>query len=240
MKKHNRIVFALMLLMLSCVSDLAAQGFFVNADVVSNYIFRGRKFGNICLQPSFGYAAHGFTGKVWASTEFGKDENEIDLYVEYKYKGLTVSLQNVFFQPSGKSFDYFNYRKFETMHDFEAGIKYCLSERVPLTLAWYTKFAGSDYMMNHAPDNREFMGRQMYSTYVQLSYPFSVRDFDCSAEVGVTPWEGTYADRFAVNNVTFMVTRKINVAKNFSFSLFGQLTVNPFDNRAFFVGGLSI
>lgn len=232
-------IFILLLLVIGS-SEIFAQGFFANAEVVSNYIFRGRKFGNICVQPYFGYSSHGFTGKVWASTEFGKDENEIDLYVEYKYKGLTVSFQNVFFQSSGKSFDYFNYRKFETMHDFEAGLRYCFSERIPVTLGWYTKVAGSDYYENHAPDNREFRGKQMYSSYIQLQYPFSVKDFDMVAEIGATPWKGTYADRFAVNNISFLVNRKIKVTEKFSFNLFGQLIANPFDNRMFFVGGLSI
>lgn len=232
-------IFVLLVFTVIC-SDIIAQSFFVSADIVSNYIFRGRKFGNICLQPYFGYSNYGFTGKVWASTEFNAGENEIDLYLEYKYKGFTISFQNVFFQPAGKSFDYFNYRKFETMHDFEAGLKYCFSEKIPITLSWYTKVAGSDYFVNHSPEDREFKGKQMYSSYIQLSYPFSAKDFDFNVEIGATPWRGTYADKFAINNISFLVNKKIYINDKFSFSIYGQLIANPFDNRMFFVGGLSI
>lgn len=240
MKKHLLRICAVFIIVSFFSVGCLAQDFFVNADVVSNYIFRGRKFGNICAQPSFGYSSHGFTGMVWASTEFGKDENEIDIYLEYSVKGFTVSFQNVFFQPEGNRFDYFNYCKFETMHDFEVGLKYCVSERVPLTIGWYTKVAGSDYYINHSPHNREFAGKQLYSSYIQLVYPFSYRDFDFNAEVGATPWRGTYANKFAVNNVSFKVGKDIKITEKFSFKLFGQLIANPFDNRMFFVGGLSI
>ena len=48
--------------------------------------------------------------------------------------------------------------------NFEAGLAYTLPlEKFPLSIAWYTMFAGAD---------KNEKGEQNYSSYVELNYPF--------------------------------------------------------------------
>lgn len=237
---RKQILSLLLVMSLAPAALVHAQGFFVGGELVSNYIFRGRRFGGISVQPEFGYTYRGFTVKAWASSDFHLDENEIDLYAEYQYKGFKITFQDVFFQPQGKQFRYFDYRGKDIPHDYEAGVHYRISERVPLQLSWYTKVAGQDYTVNHSPENREFTGQRMFSSYFELSYPFTFRGIDCKPEIGFTPWRGTYADKFAVNNIAMQVSKSINITGTFSIRLFGKLIANPFDNRMFFVGGLGL
>ena len=60
--------------------------FFVNADFVSSYIWRGIDSGNASVQPSLGLNWKGLTVYAWGSTEFREKNNEIDLSLEYEYK----------------------------------------------------------------------------------------------------------------------------------------------------------
>lgn len=240
MKRIYLILTFTTLMLLAGLVQISAQGFFVNTDIVTGYLFRGRHYAGISVQPKFGYSAKGFTAYIWGSTDFSKNENEIDLYLEYAYKGLAVSLQDVFVQPEGGQFDYFNYKKGKTTHEYEASIRYCFSERIPITFGWYTRVAGPDFKIAHGPVEREFVDTRRFSSYMELSYSFDVKGFDCRAEIGATPWKGNYADRFAVNNVGFYIGRKIDITSKYALHLFCKAVGNPYENRMYFMGGLTL
>ena len=86
-------------------------------------------------------------------------------------------------------------------------------------------------------------GDQCYSTYAEVSYPFSVGSVDMGACVGFTPWEtsGTYGtDEFAVCNVALSATKAIRFSDRFQLPVFTRLIWNPAMDDVHFVGGLSI
>ena len=122
-----------------------AQEVFVNADFVSSYIWRGIDSGNASVQPSLGLNWKGLTVYAWGSTEFREKNNEIDLSLEYEYKNLTLYFNNYFTQTEDEPFKYFNYSSHSTGHTFEIGVGYMFSEKFPLSISWYTTFAGNDY-----------------------------------------------------------------------------------------------
>ena len=68
--------------------------FFITADFVSSYIWRGMDSGNASVQPSLGLNWKGLTVYAWGSTEFREKNNEIDLSLEYEYKNLTLYANN--------------------------------------------------------------------------------------------------------------------------------------------------
>lgn len=69
-----------------CSVATQAQEVFINADLVSSYIWRGMKNGNASVQPTLGVEWKGWTLSAWGSTEFRNENNEIDLTLEYEYK----------------------------------------------------------------------------------------------------------------------------------------------------------
>ena len=86
----------------------------------------------------------GLTVYAWGSTEFREKNNEIDLSLEYAYKNLTLYANNYFTQTEDEPFKYFNYNSHSTGHTFEVGAGYIFSEKFPLSVSWYTTFAGND------------------------------------------------------------------------------------------------
>lgn len=138
----------LLIAILLCTAFAQAQEVFVTADFVSSYIWRGMDSGNASVQPSLGLNWKGLTVYAWGSTEFREKNNEIDLSLEYEYKNLTLYANNYFTQTEEEPFKYFNYNSHSTGHTFEVGAGYMLSEKFPLSVSWYTTFAGNDYREN--------------------------------------------------------------------------------------------
>lgn len=207
----------LLVSILLCTLATQAQEVFINADLVSSYIWRGMKNGSASVQPTLGVEWKGFTLSAWGSTEFKDKNNEIDLTLEYEYRNLTLCLNDYFVQHSGQT--------------FELGAIYTLSEKFPLALAWYTTFAGNDFREND---------RRAWSSYCELSYPFSVKGIDLAVEAGFTPWEGEYADKFNVVNIGLSATKELNITPGFKPSIFGKLIGNPYENQVYFVFGISL
>lgn len=220
-----------LLLFFSCSILMQAQEVFINADFVSSYIWRGSKLSGAAVQPTVGFNWKGLTLSAWGSTEFRDKNNEIDLNLEYAYRNLSVYVYNYFNQYEDEPFKYFNYNSHTTGHTFEAGAKYMLSEKFPLSIGWYTTFAGNDYREN---------GKRAWSSYCELSYPFSVKDVDLSIEAGFTPYEGMYSNKFNVVNVGLSAGKKLKITSDFSLPIFGKLIANPYKEELYFVFGVSI
>lgn len=214
-----------------CAACVHSQEVFVNADFVSSYIWRGIDSGNASVQPSVGINWKGLTAYAWGSTEFREKNNEIDLSVEYEYKNLTLYANNYFTHTEDEPFKYFNYSSHTTGHTFEVGAGYMLSEKFPLSVSWYTTFAGNDYREN---------GKRAWSSYCELSYPFNLKDVSISIEAGFTPWEGFYSNKFNVVNVGLSAMKEIGITSGFSLPIFGKLIANPYEQQLYFVFGISL
>ena len=172
----------------------------------------------------------GVTVYAWGSTEFREKNNEIDLSLEYEYKNLTLYFNNYFTQTEDEPFKYFNYSSHSTGHTFEIGAGYMFSEKFPLSVSWYTTFAGNDYREN---------GKRAWSSYCELSYPFNVKDVNLSIEAGFTPWESFYSNKFNVVNVGLSATKELKITSNFSLPIFGKLIANPYEEQVYFVFGIT-
>lgn len=213
------------------VATAQAQDVFVNADFVSSYVWRGIDSGNACIQPSLGIQWKGLTAYAWGSTEFREKNNEIDLSLEYEYKNLTLYANNYFTQTEEEPFKYFNYSSHSTGHTFEIGAGYMLSEKFPLSISWYTTFAGNDYRENE---------KRAWSSYCELSYPFNIKNIEMSLEAGFTPWEGMYANKLNIVNIALSATKEIKITPSFSLPVFGKLIANPYEEQFYFVFGISL
>lgn len=221
----------LLVCLMLCSFAAQAQDVFVNADFVSSYIWRGMKNANASVQPTLGVEWKGFTLSAWGSTEFRNENNEIDLTLEYEYRNLRLCLNDYFYQSEGESFNYFDYHPRTSGHTFELGAVYTISEKFPLSLGWYTTVAGNDFREDD---------QRAWSSYCELSYPFSVKGVDLAVEAGFTPWEGEYSDKFNVVNIGLSATKELNITSGFKPSIFGKLIANPYENQVYFVFGVSL
>ena len=110
-------------------------------------------------------------------------------------------------------------------------------EKFPLSIAWYTMFAGADRKINDKGEDK-----QAYSSYVELNYPFSVKGVDLNATCGVVPYKTPQynVNGFAVTNLALKATKAINFNDKFSLPIFVQAIWNPRMEDAHLVFGVTL
>lgn len=220
--------------------------FTVQGDLVSSYVWRGFYQTGASIQPTLALGVGNFSLTAWGSTDFqgvnasaNGAAKEIDLTAAYKFgqAGPTLQVASLWWAGQGAG-NYFHFKSSETAHHFEAGLSYTLPvEHFPLSIAWYTMFAGAD---------KKADGDQAYSSYVELNYPFTVKSVDLNATLGALPYDagvttyGDVNDGFAVTNVALKATHAIKITDSFSLPIFAQAIWNPRMEDAHLVFGITL
>lgn len=207
----------------------------VGADLVSSYEWRGQHLSGASVQPSISLGKYGVSLTAWGSValdQSGTYTNELDFTLGYSIGGFSIALTDYFCIPG--NFDdakYFMYDAHKTAHLFEATLGYDFG---PVALSWNTSFAGADYYKNEG-DNRS------YSSYVEISAPFTLGGIGFKAEVGATPWYGAYnltGNGFSVVNIGLTAAKELKIA-DFVIPVFVKVGVNPQTERTYTTFGLS-
>lgn len=206
----------------------------VSADVVSRYVWRGQVLGDAAVQPSASLSYKGLSLSAWGS--YGllntEDTKEFDLTLSYTVGGFNVGVTDYWFSYYGADNKYFEYRAHDTSHVWEANVGYDFG---PLAIQWYTNIAGADGI------NKS--GKRAYSSYVQLSAPFSLATCDWTATIGAVPYATNFysdVNGFAVTNVALRATKAIPVCKKWSLPLFMEGSCNPSTKKGYLVVGFTV
>lgn len=223
-------LFALILCSNSTVQVLAQEeekpwSVSVGLDAVSDYWWRGLHSADVCLLPSvsFDYEKEDWSlsmGLWGCRSVSGSTYEELDLFATATWKGLSLSVANYF--------DCETFAPYNRGHALDVGLSYTFSERLPLTLSWYSILLGNTYGdVCDAP------------SYLELSYPFSLSVVDFNAAVGLSPFKSWYyeTERTAFTNVS--------LSAGHEFELFGgtlpvsvQYLWNPAAEKHAFVASL--
>lgn len=218
----------------------------LGVDMVSDYIWRGIDCGEGSFQPYLGVSYKGLSLTAWGSTEFSNfgSSKELDFTLAYSIKGFNIGItdywfsagQDGYYDEEGEWIDnsrYFIYKAHKTNHVFEVNVGYDFFGHV--SLQWYTNFAGNDYKED---------GDHAYSSYVELSAPFTFAKLDWNAAVGAVPYESSgtygYCDGFSVTNVSLKAAYNIKVTEKFDIPVFGQVACNPHEDKMYFIVGVSL
>ncbi len=232
------------------------------ADLVSRYIWRGQQLGsNVpAIQPNISFTYGGFEAGVWGSFTVagGNLSQEVDLYLSQSVlqNMITLTVTDYFFPEEFGDYSYFKYGKDVTGHVFEGMLSYNGIEKFPLTAMVAVNFYGADAarIENDAasPDFNEKTGIQ-YSTYVELGYPFKIKDIDISTFIGFNATKprkadtntgyigetGFYGDKIGVVNVGFTASKSIGITKKYALPVNISLVTNPQSQKIYFVFGIS-
>ena len=204
----------------------------IAADVVSEYVWRGAKCGDAAIQPTLGVSMAGIDLSLWGSVGVANflDTREFDITLSYSIAGASVGVTDYWFsvgdEPYGR---YFKYEKGATNHVFEAFAGYDFGFA---SISWYTNFAGADYKAN---------GDAAFSSYCEISAPFSLGGADWTASLGMVPFESGFygTEGFAVTNLSLTAAKSIDITESFSLPVSAGLTVNPCAEMAYLVFGIS-
>lgn len=242
--KSKKNIFRSLIVAAVCMliaANVKAQEFTVQGDIVSSYIWRGMyQGGGAAFQPTFGFGVDNFSVTAWGSTNFSGGNKELDLTLAYKFgdTGPVLTVADLWWEGEG-AYKYFNFESHDTGHHFEAGLSYTLPvEKFPISIAWYTMFAGKDKKINDIGELK-----QNYSSYVELNYPFSVKKVDLNVTCGAVPYKAAnmYANNgFAVTNIALKGMTRIRINDQFSLPIFAQAIWNPCIEDAFLVLGVTL
>ena len=204
----------------------------VQADLVSQYIWRGQDLGDISLQPTLGVAYKGVSLTAWGNIGISNpsDTKEFDLTLAYKIGGLNIGVTDYWFNTPNDR--YFDYAVHKTSHVFEGNIGYDFG---PVAVQWYTNFGGNDGVGKD--------GHRAYSSYFEFSAPFDFAGCQWAAAVGAVPYATSFyaeTNGFAVTNVSLKAMKDIRVTQSFSLPLFAAVSANPSTEKAYFVFGFSL
>ena len=226
-------IFSIVLVTIAAVNPLRAEiETTIGADVVSEYIWRGVKLGDAAIQPTLGVGVAGFDLSLWGSVGCANflDTREFDIIMSYSVAGVTIGITDYWFSEGDEPYGrYFKYSKSATNHVFEAFLGYDFGFS---SINWYTNFAGADYKAN---------GDLAYSSYCEISVPFSAAGVDWSASLGMVPFESVFygTEGFAVTNISLSAARSIDITERYSLPISAGLTINPCTEMTYLVFGIS-
>jgi hypothetical protein len=234
MKIYKHILFVFLFTLVFTMGSTAQVK--LGTDIYSQYVWRGSSFCGEAFQPALSYTAGAFSVGVWGSysAPSAAAYSETDLWASYVVGPVTISVTDYFipvFITGGDDlfFDY-NTKKGLGSHTVEAGVSYTGPETMPLTIsAYYNAIGGSP-----DPDN---------SSYVQVSYPFSLETTSLTAIVGFTPSKSTawyVTQKAGLINVGLQASKTIKVSESFSIPFNVQYIFNPYAEKTYLVFGISL
>jgi len=224
----------------SPTSQMKAQsGIEINfgADLVSSYVWRGVKSAGASVQPNLSASLGSFSLSAWGSTDFTSKEGkkEVDFTATYEINRLKLAVTDYWWDGE-QAYRYFSYPHDDySGHLLEGTIGYTLPESFPLSIIWNTFLLGKG--------NKKEDGKNSFSTYVELAYPFSVKGVDMGISMGFTPWQNTTLGTekgFKVTSILLNASKCIKITDSFSLPVFANIIANPAHEDIHFVFGISI
>ena len=206
----------------------------MSVDFVNQYIWRGQDLGNVSVQPTLGIGWKGLSLSAWGSVGLtsASDTKEFDLTLGYENSGFNIGITDYWFNAGLDARNrYFMYKAHKTNHVFEGNIGYDFGF---LNLQWFTNFAGNDGA------NKD--GKRAYSSYFEVSAPFSFVKCDWTATVGAVPYATDFygTTGFAITNISLQASKSFDIKDKVSIPVFAGITANPCSQKAYLTVGFAI
>ena len=161
MKRWIFILIAALAIFLT--ADLCARErgvkFSGGTDLVSTYVWRGVRESGPAFQPSLTMSAGNFSATAWGSVDFDSAYKEMDLTLAYALGPVTLSVADLYW--TGHADDRYFVFDSRSPHRIEVGASWVVSEKVPVTLSWYTVLFGATDV-NHK-------GERAYASYFEAA-----------------------------------------------------------------------
>ncbi|NCU32748.1 MAG: hypothetical protein EOM23_07445 [Candidatus Moranbacteria bacterium] len=202
------ISFLLMLIAASSVAQTNKCDSLFDAeagvDVMSSYVWRGIRYvTSPAVQPCMEVSFKNVSVGAWSSWHFFSGWSEIDLYAGYENDYVMFGVMDYYSASNYILDDYFNYHSGASGHMLEAYAGFPGNDKIPFSfLAATTFFGDSD------DDDNPY-----YSTFLEVSYLFTLKNFDSELRLGFTPAEGMYADKTSICEAAFRMEREIELLK---------------------------
>ncbi len=232
MKKQLLLLLGITILY---TSTIFAQDINLGADFVTRSVWRGLDVASTpSLQPTVEYNNSGLSVGLWGAYTLSNAESasdEIDLYF-----GYTLETESGDFGLS--VVDYYFPNKGARLGDFKDG-------GGANTLEGIFTYQGTKSFPISLTVGVNFYNDPGYNSYFEIGYLTSVKNVDFNLFVGATTGStvnsGYYGtDKFALINIGFTASKEIKITESFSLPIFSSFIINPNNDVAHLVFGISI
>jgi len=222
-----RLIFSILLLIVSlhCYSQFRISE--AEISFLSRHIWRGDKLGTApAIEPSVTFSGGKFSFNIWAAVTTNNSYSELDLIPSYQFKEFAVTLLDYYNPVPGESNSYFNFEDSLNRHSVELTVgNYAVENR---RLKWML----GTFLFGY--QNKE-TGKPYFSTSLEVKYPFTLYTIITEPFLGLTPFEGYYADDFEVINTGVSIRRSFKLKSEFSIPLKLTYAYNPSTNQSFVI-----
>ncbi|MEI7596469.1 MAG: hypothetical protein WCK02_12030 [Bacteroidota bacterium] len=216
-------------------SDSSKVDYSFGADLSSRYLWRGKELSKSpCIQPTATFSLGNFSICSWSSYTLANESlQEFDIYLSYKIKNITLSINDYFVPDENLSNNrYFIYDNGKTSHAIEASAMYS-SENNPFSLTVGTFVYGADNSYGYDV-KKDTTGESYYSSYAEIGYAFTIKQNELNLFCGLTPWAGYYGNTMGVINAGISMSKEIEITDKFSLPIKGTVMANPQTHNIFF------
>lgn len=201
-----------------------------NLDVLSSHLWRGFKNGNsYSIQPTVSLNYKGWCTGAWAAFAGNGSYFEVDLFVEYSYRSVTLSIYDYYCPAAVQMTNFTEFERHSTKHTIDAMMSWN-PERIPFKIMASTMVWGDD--------QSETTGNQSYSTYIEPAITWKYKRFSGEFFAGYTPFEGYYASKPSFVNYGTAVNYDLKVGR-FEVPLQSKVSYNPISRSTWFMAGIS-
>lgn len=208
----------------------------ISGDLVSTFVWRGAIASpTLNFQPALSFSKNNFEFGLWGSADNLGKFKEIDVFVTYSIKGLSVTFTDYFWNQKVR---YFNYDNKSTGHNFELGISY-ENENFPLRFYAGTMIYGEDKKYLYDLSETD-LSKSNFSTYLELSYSLKMVENDFNLFVAATPFSGMYGKGFSMVYAGITASKKIKISEKFALPLSVTFAANPQSEDFFIVLAITL
>ncbi|MFO7862531.1 MAG: hypothetical protein R6U85_00890 [Salinivirgaceae bacterium] len=203
-------------------------------DFTNRYIWRGMAVNNSPnLQPYADISYKNFTLGTWGSYATDGQFAEIDLFLAYNFNNFNITISDYYTENENDfgEYDLFNYKNKVTNHALEFMVDYQLPGKFPFIITAATMFYGLD---------KNIEGDNLYSTWLQVAYPFSIKNYDMTVFLGGTPHESMYSDEANITEFGIQFAKNIAITDQFSLPVAVALITNPAEENIFVTLNISL
>ena len=201
--------------------------FSANADVFSQYIWRGQDYGhNPSVQPGVSATWKNFTLGGWGAYKIaGVGDNELDLYVSKTMGPVSLAVWDYWSFSKKYPSNFCNYNRETTSHLLEGQILLSGGDKLPFNLLGSYFFYGSD------PSK---------SIYLELQFIQPIKKAELMIFAGYQPKGNFYAQKNGFVNIGATLTQPLSITNRFSQDLLLSLIANPENKSIYFTIGVSL
>ncbi|MBP5505321.1 MAG: hypothetical protein J6X89_04375 [Bacteroidales bacterium] len=223
-------------ILFACAFGVAAQDWSVSvgSEASTQYLWRGFDIAQsptIVPTITLNYEKDDFSFEAGycSITELQRNHYlEMDVWASATYKGFTFMALE---QGCGNNLGLGGYAD-----NFELTLAYELPfEILPASISWNTFVLGDDYNLD---------GSRAFSSYAEISVPYSIDNFTFTATAGAVPYRSEImydnAGGLKFTNLSLKAEYSLPVQENFSLPVYAQFTHNPLYGANFFLLGCTL